>query len=225
MKQIRQSASIMCVDFFKLEAEIKILETYGVDYLHIDIMDGHFVPNIALGSDFCRQLRQASSIPLDMHFMVENIDRFLQFFNLEGSLVSFHPETSLHPLRTIDFIREQGGKPGIAIDPAYHWNQYEYLYGALDFVLIMSVSPGYAGQKLIPSALQKTRQLRDYLDSNGMQHIPIEIDGNVSWENIPVMVESGTEILVTGTSSVFSRDLPREETFTRFNALKEQLQQ
>lgn len=224
MKHIRQSASIMCVDFFKLEEEINAFETYGVDYLHIDIMDGHFVPNIALGSDFCRQLKQKSTIPLDMHFMVEDVDKILRFFNLEGSLVSFHPETSRHPLRTADFIHDQGGRCGIAIDPAFHWIQYEYLLPSIDFILVMSVNPGYAGQKLIPSALKKTKELRTHLDTHGMSHIPIEIDGNVSWENIPGMVASGAEILVTGTSSVFSKDIPRTETLRRFKTLKEELQ-
>lgn len=224
MRTIWQSASIMCVDFFKLEEEIKTLETYGVDYLHIDIMDGHFVPNVALGSDFCRQLKQHSTIPLDYHFMVEDVDTFLPYFDIEGSLVSFHPETTHHPLRTSEYIRSCGGSPSIAIDPAYDWKQYEYLYDAIDFVLVMSVNPGYAGQKLIPSALHKTKELREYLDGADLKHVRIQIDGNVSWENIPTMVFSGADILVTGTSSIFSKDLSREEALSRFNALKAELQ-
>lgn len=222
-RRIYNSVSMMCVDFLDLQNELARFKRFEVDYLHIDIMDGHYVPNVALGSDFCRQLKFASNIPLDMHFMVEDIDRFLPYFDVSGSLVSFHPETSKHPLRTISSIREKKGTPGIAIDPAYTVEQFKYLYEYVDFILIMSVNPGYAGQKLIPSALEKTKALKRYLIDTGCEGVFIELDGNVSWENIPLMVSAGADILVTGTSSIFAKDLLRETALHKFNMMREQL--
>lgn len=210
---------MMCSDFLNLHRELNDFSMYGVDYLHVDIMDGYYVPNITLGSDYCKKLQAASSIPLDMHFMVAEIDRFLPYFNLKDSLVSFHPETSRHPLRTLEAIRTSGGSPGIAIDPAYDITNYTYMFDSVDFVLIMSVNPGYAGQKLIPSALDKIKLLREFLDINGHSLVKIEVDGNVSWDNIPLMIDAGADILVSGTSSVFSEELSRDIAFKRFNKL------
>lgn len=219
MKKIKNSVSMMCADFLNLQQELEVFSKFDVDYLHIDIMDGYYVPNVTLGSDYCNKLKAASSIPLDIHFMVAEIDRFLPYFDLKDSLVSFHPETSRHPLRTIEAIRNSGGSPGIAIDPAYDITGYTYMFDSVDFVLIMSVNPGYAGQKLIPSAIKKIKLLRELLDKEGHSAVKIEVDGNVSWENIPIMVDAGADILVTGTSSIFSKVDSRETTFTRFNKL------
>lgn len=221
-RRFYNSVSMMCVDFLDLQNELVRFKNFNVDYLHIDIMDGHYVPNVALGSDFCRQIKLASDIPLDMHFMVEDIDRFLPYFDVSESLVSFHPETSKHPLRTINAIREKKGTPGIAIDPAYAVEQFKYLYEYVDFVLVMSVNPGYAGQKLIPSSLEKTKILKRYLIDSGYEGVLIELDGNVSWENIPLMVSAGADILVTGTSSIFEKDLIREISLHKFNLIREQ---
>lgn len=219
MKDVKNSVSMMCSDFLNLQRELNDFSTYGVDYLHVDIMDGYYVPNITLGSDYCKKLQAASSIPLDLHFMVAEIDRFLPYFNLKDSLVSFHPETSRHPLRTLEAIRSSGGFPGIAIDPAYDITNYTYMFDSVDFVLIMSVNPGYAGQKLIPSALNKIKLLREFLDMNGHSSVKIEVDGNVSWSNIPLMIDAGADILVSGTSSVFSEEFSRDNAFKRFNRL------
>jgi ribulose-phosphate 3-epimerase len=157
--------------------------------------------------------------------MIEPVDPFVPAFGAvaggagrSGSLMSFHPEASRHPLRTIDLIRKQGCKPGIALDPGTAIETVKHLLPEVDFVLLMTVSPGYAGQKLIPSMLGKIGELRRWLDEAGLS-LPIEVDGNVSWENLPAMIRAGGDIFVTGTSSVFERGARLEEGLERLNRL------
>ncbi len=214
-RTVHISPSMVCADFMHLDQEIGLFEKYHIPFLHIDIMDGHYVPNFTLGSDFCARLVARTSIPLDIHLMIENVDTYAPLFCSFGSpYVCFHPEVSYHPLRTIALIRSSGGKPGIALDPATPIEQYKYLLPEVDLVCIMTVNPGYAGQTLIPSALDKIVELRTYLDRNGLSPL-IEVDGNVSWKNIPPMVSAGAEILVAGTSSLFSKEGEREDNLKR----------
>ena len=209
------SPSMMCADFLNLEQDILLFEKHRIPLLHIDIMDGHYVPNFTLGPDFCARLAQRTSIPLDIHLMIENVDAYVPVFAAYGKpYISFHPEVSYHPLRTIDLIRSCGGRPGIALDPSVPVESLKHLLNAVDLVCVMTVNPGYAGQKLIPGMIDKIAELRAYLDRERSNAL-IQVDGNVSWANIPPMVEAGADILVAGTSSLFSGDADREANLAR----------
>ena len=195
----------MCVDFFGLEKAVKEFEDNGIEYLHIDIMDGCFVQNYTLGTDIVKALKAKTRIPLDIHLMIDAPERKLDWFMFgEGDYVSVHYESTPHIHRALMNIKARGAKAMIAINPGTPINAIESLLDDVDAVLIMTVNPGFAGQKLIPSTLKKIKALREYLDVNGYSHVEIEVDGNVSFENAKLMSEAGADIFVAGSSSVFA---------------------
>ncbi|MDD3153277.1 MAG: ribulose-phosphate 3-epimerase [Victivallaceae bacterium] len=201
--KIRIAPSLMCADLMDLRHETQLLAEGGIDLLHIDIMDGHYVPNFTLGADVCRMLATRSPIALDIHLMIEDVDRYLPDFCLcPGTIVTFHPEVSYHPLRTLQTIRRHHCRAGIAIDPALSLEGIRPLLDYADLVCVMTVNPGYSGQDLIPECLGKLAQLRDEIRRRALP-VVLEVDGNVSWGNIPSMIECGAEILVCGSSSLF----------------------
>lgn len=201
------SPSLMCVDFMKIRETLKIFEKENIDYLHIDIMDGVFVPNYTLGTDYCRAIRANSKNPLDIHMMVERPEEKIDFFDIrEGDIVSVHTETTVHLQRTLTKIREKGAMAYAALNPATPICFLENIMQDIDGVLIMTVNPGFAGHKLIPQTFKKITAVRKMLDREG-KNCKIEVDGNVSFENARKMRAAGADIFVAGTSSVFAKDL------------------
>lgn len=197
---------MMCADVWRLADVVRELESAGVDMLHFDVMDAHYVPNLPLGLAMLEQLRQHTHLPFDVHLMVENNDFFIeQLASIGVQLISVHAESALHLDRTLTLIRTAGIQAGVALNPATPLCALDYVLEHLDYVLIMTVNPGYAGQRLVPSAMRKIADCRSYLQACGRQ-LPIQVDGNVSFEHIPHMVAAGADILVAGTSSVFHKD-------------------
>ena len=213
-KQI--SPSVMCVDFFKLKETIKEFEKLNIDYLHVDIMDGHFVGNYTLGTDFVKALKKETTIPLDIHLMVEKPESVLEWFEFgENDYVSVHLESTCHLQKVLSAIRAKGAKSMVAINPATPICMLETILEDIDAVLVMTVNPGFAGQKLVKSTLKKIADLRAYLDENGFENVEIEVDGNVSFENATLMSKAGGNIFVAGTSSMFSKNFSLEYGATK----------
>jgi ribulose-phosphate 3-epimerase len=204
-RPVKVSPSLMCADLGHLEDSLRQLEAAGADMLHIDLADGHFVPNLLLGPDLVRWLRPLTALPLDVHLMVENPDCYVERMAEIGvDFLAVHAEACRHLDRTLTQIGEHGMQAGVALNPATPLAACEYVLERLDFVLLMTVNPGFAGQKLVASAIRRIHDCRALLDRHGRK-IPIMVDGNVSFEHIPRMVAAGADILVAGTSSWFSR--------------------
>lgn len=212
-RTIQVAPSLMCADFLRLGAQLDLLARWQVDLLHLDIMDGHYVPNFTLGPDFCRRLAGYSAIPLDIHLMVENVDTFIPVFAAAAAAAGpdaarrrpalyIHPEVTYHPLRSLELIRDCGARPGIALDPAVPVQAVRPLLPHVELACLMAVNPGFAGQSMVPGTLEKIAALSEEIERGGHE-VQIEVDGNVSWENIPRMVQAGANILVAGSSSLF----------------------
>lgn len=205
----------MCADLCNLEADIRELETAGIDILHFDLMDAHFVPNMPLGLALIQQLRTKTDAAFDIHLMVENNDFFVDAVAEIGvQQIAVHVESATHLDRTLSVIQGRGIKAGAALNPATPLSALDYVLERLDFVLIMTVNPGFAGQKVVPATLRKIAECSAFLEARGID-LPIEVDGNVSFENIPKMVSAGADILVGGTSSVFHKSGSRAENVQR----------
>ncbi len=211
------SPSLMCADFLHLGDELKALEKYGIEYLHVDIMDGVFVSNYTLGTDFIKKIHRATDIPLDIHLMIDHPDTKLDWFEFkEGDYVSVHYEACTHVQAVLSNIHKRGAKTMLALNPGTPLCVLEDLLPDLDAVLIMTVNPGFAGQKLVPQTLDKIRRLRRMLDENGYENVEIECDGNVSFENAKKMSDAGVNIFVAGTSSIYSKEASFEENIKKF---------
>ena len=213
------SASLMCANLTELKKSVADLENAGIDLIHLDIMDGSFVPNITLGFDIVNAVKSITDIPLDVHMMVNQPSRFINMMKLdENDYLCVHYESDIHIHRTLEQIRNKGIKTGLALNPQTPLDAMEYLTDYMDMALIMTVSPGFAGQKLFAGAERKTKQAREFLDNLGCSHIPIEVDGNISPENGRKLSACGADIFVLGTSSLFIKDKDMKQSAEEFRA-------
>ncbi len=191
--------SILSADFTRLGEEIRAVEIGGAKVLHVDVMDGQFVPNITIGLPVVKSIRKATSLTIDTHLMIENPGNYaVKFVEAGADMVSVHVEADVHLQRTLCAIREAGGQSGIAINPATPLNSLEEALPFADFILLMSVNPGFGGQKFIDTSLDKLHRLRRMIDERGL-NTRIEIDGGIDADNIAKIVEAGAEIIVSGT--------------------------
>lgn len=201
---VKLAPSILSADFGCLRSEIEKVERCGLEMLHLDVMDGHFVPNITFGPGLVRALRPFSKMIFDVHLMIEKPERYIQDFARAGAdYLTVHAEATCHLHRVLAQIREQGVKAGVALNPATPLSAVEWVLPLVDMVLIMSVNPGFGGQKFIPEVLPKIRALKAMLEERNLR-IPIQVDGGIGPETAPLVVEAGAEILVAG-SAVFGQ--------------------
>ena len=204
---IRLAPSILSADFSRIGEAVRLVEDAGADLLHLDIMDGHFVPNLTLGPQAVSSIRKMTRLPIDVHLMVENPGLFIPLFHEAGAdWISIHIEASVHLHRDISLIKELGSKAGIVLNPATPIQLLNDILKELDFILLMSVNPGFGGQKFIESTHQKIRQLQSWIDEQHLS-IPIEVDGGVSPSNAESLIQDGAEILVVG-AAIFAAEDP-----------------
>lgn len=214
---VKIAPSVMCANLLNLEQDIRTLDRAGAEILHIDIMDGHFVPNLCLNFDIIKLLKSVTNASLDVHLMVDDPENYvLRLSELGVEYVSFHIEAVKYPVRLVREIKKLGMKAGIAINPSTGIEPLTYVMNEADFILFMTVEPGFAGQKFIPAVLDKISSIKKVIDERKLD-ILIEVDGNISGETGKWCIDRGANILVGGTSSVFKKDKDLYDAFTEFN--------
>jgi len=199
---IKIAPSILAADFSQLGTEIQKLDESGADYIHIDVMDGHFVPNITMGPVVVEALRPLSKKPFDVHLMIEPADPFLTAFAAAGAdIITIHVEAGPHLVRSLQHIRELGKRAGVSLNPSTPASAIEFVLDAVDLILVMTVNPGFGGQKFLPSQLSKITQVREMI---GSRAIELEVDGGINPSTAKQVIEAGANVLVAG-SSIFNR--------------------
>ena len=198
--RVKISPSILAADFACLGKEVTAICEAGCDYVHVDVMDGHFVPNLTIGPGVVKAIKPHASKPLDVHLMISPVDAFIDLFAEAGAdIITFHPEAGPHPHRTVQAIKAAGCKAGISLNPATPIAALEELIEDIDLILVMSVNPGFGGQKFIKTQLEKIRRIRDLITAAGRE-IDLEVDGGVNSKNAEEIIAAGADILVAGTA-------------------------
>jgi len=196
---IKIAPSLLAANFLRLEEEIERIQEAGADLLHLDIMDGHFVPNITFGPDLVRSIKKITSLPMEAHLMITNPDDYLEVFYQAGAdIITVHPEVTFHLNRTIQRIKSLGAKAGVALNPATPLNVLEYVIHELDLVLIMTVDPGFGGQAFLKSMLPKIKRLKELVTSRGFE-LDIAVDGGIDLLTVPLVSLAGANFFVSGT--------------------------
>ncbi len=202
----------MCADVTQIREVLDTFSKCKIEYLHVDVMDGVFVPNLMLSDTTMRQIRKLTDIPFDYHLMITSPEDKISWFDLkEGDVMTIHYESTPHVQRALAKIKASGAKAGLALNPATPLCNIEYLLDDIDLLLIMTVNPGFAGQKIVSATLEKIKEAREYLDRKGYENVMLEVDGCVSYENAKIMREKGADLFVAGTSSIFRQDRTLKE--------------
>ena len=198
--RVKISPSILAADFACLGEEVTAICEAGCDYVHVDVMDGHFVPNLTIGPGVVKAIKPHASKPLDVHLMISPVDAFIDLFAEAGAdIITFHPEAGPHPHRTVQAIKAAGCKAGISLNPATPIAALKELIEDIDLILVMSVNPGFGGQKFIKTQLEKIRRIRDLITTAGRE-IELEVDGGVNSKNAEEIIAAGADVLVAGTA-------------------------
>jgi ribulose-phosphate 3-epimerase len=205
-QKTRIAPSILSADFAQLGAEVGAIAAAGADYVHVDVMDGHFVPNLTIGPMVVKALRPHAKLPFDVHLMISPVDPFVAEFAQAGAdIITFHPEAGAHPHRTVQLIKSLGKKAGLSLNPGTPISVIDWLLPEIDLVLVMSVNPGFGGQRFIESSLGKIKELRRRIDAvseqQGGRPIDLEVDGGINMETAKQVIAAGADVLVAGTAT------------------------
>ena len=200
-KKTKIAPSILAADFAKLGEEVRAMTEAGADYIHVDVMDGHFVPNISVGPQMVKALRPHTKLPLDVHLMISPVDPFIKEFADAGAdIITVHPEAGPHVHRTIQLIKSFGKKAGVSLNPGSSISSIEHILGDIDLILVMTVNPGFGGQSFIDSQRAKMRDVRAMIDRSG-RAIELEVDGGINGQTAALAIEAGADVLVAGTAA------------------------